>query len=105
MIVDNPEPIKVGYLKCDLYEFRNRYTGYSGIHFHESYGNHYHKTKVEAEALIIQFSKCLEQVAEKGDIFYCFIYDSVECWFSEDNNIGEQGDIFAEKFLENIEEC
>jgi hypothetical protein len=93
--------IKVGYLKCDLYNFHSD----SGdrMEFRVSWGKSWLKTKEEKEGCIKQFEKRFELVLRKGAKFIKFADDG---WFDDENyGVESMSDEWADMYLENIQEC
>lgn len=92
---------KVGYLKCDLYNF-NSDASWNGICFKKStdFWLYTEKTK---DKIIKEFIDRFSMVLPKGAKFVCFVIDGEDQWF-DDVNYGVEGmdAKWAEKWLENI---
>lgn len=91
---------KVGYLKCDLYNFQSDRNG--SINFSASWGSFWLKTKEEKDDLIREFKSRFEKVLKKGTKFVCFITDGEECWFDDENyGVESMTTAWAAEWLEN----
>lgn len=81
---DEATPIKMGYLKHDLYESPREHCGHVGTHIHF---DHWAVTKKEKDSAIKKVVEKLESqfsmFLSKGTEFLCYIEDNKECWYDK----------------------
>lgn len=96
-------PVKVGFLKMDLYGFQS--DSYESMSFKKSWGNFWLKTEKQKSATIEEFKSRFEKVLEKGAKFVCYMIDGEESWFDDEGyGVENMDNKWANKYLENIQD-